>query len=86
MVSVVTTINYYHYNLRGAITNPQNESTYTTTDIALAAYLHSEGFTLVEVDESSFPTKFFFDNSSAKLAECINLWERTKAEGNLFQF
>ncbi len=58
----------------------------STTDIALAAYLHSEGFELITVDESKFPAKFFFRNDSPKLANCIALWERAKAEGNLFQF
>ena len=45
-----------------------------------------EGFELTFVDESRFPTKFLFKNDSMELAKCVNLWERAKAEGNLFQF
>ena len=66
--------------------NNYDPSEYITTDIALAAYLHSEGFDLVFVDESAFPAKFFFKNNSPKFSNCIALWERAKAEGNLFQF
>ena len=40
----------------------------------------------MDVDESQFPTKFFFKNDSPEFAKCIHLWECAKAEGNLFQF
>lgn len=40
----------------------------------------------MDVDESLFPTKFYFKNDSPAFAKCVNLWERAKAEGNLFQF
>ena len=70
----------------GTITTQQSAANFITTEIALAAYLHSEGFNLIDVDESQFPTKFTFENSSSKLQECVSLWERTKAEGNLYHF
>lgn len=66
--------------------NYDPHSEYSTTDIALAAYLYSEGFELAFVDESKFPATFIFKNDSPKLTDCIALWERAKAEGNLFQF
>jgi hypothetical protein len=68
------------------MTIPQNKDYYSTTDIALAAYLHSQGFDLISVDDSKFPTTFSFNNSSEDFQKYIGLWERTKAEGNLVQF
>jgi len=56
-----------------------------TSDIALAAYLHSQGFELLHIDKKDFPTIFFFI-SSPELAHCVRLWEIGKAEGNLCQF
>lgn len=45
-----------------------------------------EGIELLSVDDFKFPTKFIFENSSDNISKFVNLWERAKAEGNLFQF
>ena len=66
--------------------NNENDSTVVITDISLAAYLHLEGFVIVDVNISSFPTKFVFQDNSGKLSKSIYLWKCGKAEGNLFQY
>ncbi len=59
---------------------------FSTTDIALAAYLHSIGFELLKVDESEFPSKFFFSNNSTEFYRYIDQFQCGKATGNVFQF
>ena len=62
------------------------ENAYKTTDTALAAYLYSEGFELLEVDGSNFPSVFYFENSNPKLSEYIRNFQIGKAEGNIAIF
>lgn len=55
---------------------------FSTKNTSLAAYLYMEGFTLLDVDNSNFPTIFIFETSSL-LPECVHKFQIAKAEGNL---
>lgn len=60
--------------------------TYSTKDTALAAYLHTEGFELIDVDSSSFPSIFHFKDDNPKIREYVHAFQSGKAEGNIAMF
>lgn len=60
---------------------------YRTPNTALAAYLFSEGFTLLEVTAEPHPHNgydavFVFEDDP-KIVECVHKWEILQAVGNL---
>jgi len=59
---------------------------YSTSDTALAAWLFSSGFELLEVDGSKFPVVFHFENSSQELYKLVRAFQVGKAEGNIAAF
>jgi len=61
-----------------------HNSQYTTNNIALAAYLHSEGYKEA-VDTSGFPTIFKF-KTDFKLDDFVHKYECGKASCNPKQF
>lgn len=67
------------------MTTPKG-SIYSTSDTALAAWLYANGFELLEVDSSKFPSVFLFDDSSPKLSELAHDFQRGKANGNITVF
>lgn len=66
--------------------NSLREHCYDTRDTALAAYLHSEGFELLDVDSSNFPTVFYFGNDNSQLSKFIRDFQVGKAIGNIAVF
>lgn len=62
------------------------EPVYSTANTALAAYLHSEGFELLDVDTSHFPSIFHFKNDNPKLMVCVRDFQVAKAVGNIATF
>lgn len=62
------------------------ELVYSTTNTALAAYLHSEGFELLDVDTSGFPSVFNFKNDNPKLMDYVRAFQVAKARGNIAIF
>ncbi len=63
----------------------QQES-YQTTDITLAAWLHSQGIELLHTDISGFPFVFFFSTIDQNLRNLIRLYETATATGNIVLF
>ena len=59
---------------------------FITTDTALAAYLHSEGFELLDVDSFKFPSVFHFENENPQINEFARKFQVGKAEGNIATF
>jgi hypothetical protein len=59
----------------------ENDRTYPTKDTSEAAWLHSQGFSLVDIQRDYTPLKFVFEKSDA-LAECVRQWQVGKALGN----
>ena len=60
---------------------------YRTPDTALAAWLLSQGFTLLELDDSKpFSISFLFKDDSTELPKCIHDFQAAKAEGNIVAF
>ena len=59
---------------------------YSTTDTALAAWLYSQGFELLDVKTESFPSIFVFKNSSPQLTDLVRDYQCGKAEGNISVF
>jgi len=68
-----------------AISN--RDGNYLTQNTALAAYLRIEGFTLLDVEPTSYskPAVFIFEQDP-KIAQCERLWQLGQAEGNLSDF
>jgi len=72
--------------------NPTGNNHYRTPNTAIAAYLFSEGFALVDVivEPHSYKPKdyeavFLFENDP-KIPDCIRLWQTGQAIGNLGVF
>jgi len=63
-----------------------NNDCYLTTDTALAAWLYTQGFELVDIKTESFPSVFYFENSNSKLTESVRIFQRGEAEGNILTF
>jgi hypothetical protein len=59
---------------------------YLTKNAALAAYLRTEGFTLLDVDIEQYPAVFVFEDGSGKAQEYEHRWQLGKAIGNLCDF
>jgi len=59
---------------------------YSTADTALAAWLYSNGLELTRVDNSEFPTIFYFENSNPKLPGLVNVFQSGEAVGNITNF
>lgn len=55
---------------------------YRTDQTPLAAYLLTEGFTLLHTDYSGRFTAFIFENDSVRLTECVRDFESLKAQVN----
>jgi hypothetical protein len=68
------------------IKDTRDNPLYSTNNTALAAYLHSEGFELLDVDTSDFPAIFNFRNDNPKLMEFVRAFQVGKAEGNIGLF
>jgi hypothetical protein len=66
--------------------NNKNNNRFSTTDTALAAWLYSQGFDLLDVEAENFPSNFVFENSSPHLAEAVKTFQCGKAEGNITVF
>ena len=64
-----------------------NDGLYPTKNTALAAYLRTEGFTLLEVAPATkdSPAVFYFEQSK-EIVKYEKLWQLAKATGNLFMF
>lgn len=60
---------------------------FETKNTALAAYLRTEGFRLLDVLPSNYsdPAVFYFENS-LRIIECEQLWQLRKPVGNLCDF
>lgn len=68
-----------------AISN--RDGNFETRNTALAAYLRIEGFTLLDVEPTSWQTPaVFYFQQNAKIAECERLWQLGQAIGNLSDF
>ena len=63
-----------------------SESTYSTADTALAAWLYANGFQLLKIDRSEFPSIFHFEDSSEELTQLVHDFQAGKAEGNIIIF
>jgi len=61
------------------------DGNFSTKNSALAAYLYMEGFELLDVDISSFPSVFIFETNS-RLPQCVHNFQIAKVEGNLVLF
>lgn len=59
---------------------------FTTEDIALASWLHSNGIKLLSTDNSCFPTKFIFENHTNQIDPLISVFQTGKATGNICAF
>jgi len=60
---------------------------YSTTSIALAAWLYTNGLEYVGCDTKQFPSVFHFQSDgNSKLKELIALWQRGEANGNCLAF
>jgi hypothetical protein len=62
-----------------------NEIHFTTPSTPLAAWLKSQGFTIIKVTTLDFPAIITFEDSQA-LHESIRLWQTGQAEGNVRDF
>lgn len=62
------------------------KSAYSTPDTALAAWLYSLGFELLDTDTSEFPTIFYFEDSDKELARLARDFQIGRAEGNITAF
>lgn len=61
--------------------------TYSTPNVALAAYLFSQGFEYIGIDSSDTANvRFQFTNSSKAMSSAISDWQIGRAEGNIVQF
>jgi len=58
---------------------------YKTKSTTLAAYLYMEGFQLLDVDISGFPSVFIFENGK-QVQEHVRKFQVAQAEGNLVLF
>ena len=63
---------------------PDNNK-FTTTQTPLAAWLHSQGFKIVEVLTLEFPATIVFEDSPS-LQKYIHLWQTSQADGNCNAF
>lgn len=68
-----------------------NNHEFPTNDTSLAAYLVSEGFTLLIIEYS--PTKhgkqrgtFIFDKTDPKLMECVQKYRHAEAPGDVIRY
>lgn len=60
---------------------------FTTPETALAAYLQSEGYELLEIDNSNpRKCKFSFSNNDQRLAQLVFEFGCGKATGNIIKF
>ena len=57
----------------------------TTKSLALAAYLKIKGFTLKDIDSTSYPAVFIFTEDD-KIEEYKHAWFKGAAEGNINDF
>jgi len=58
---------------------------FITQNTALAAYLITEGFELLEALVEQNPVSFIFEDCNS-LRGCVRCWQAGKAEGNLCIF
>lgn len=60
---------------------------YSTNDTALAAYLISQGYELLELNfNNGSHVTFMFSPEPASIAECVRNFEAGTAEGNIMAF
>ena len=58
---------------------------FITQNTALAAYLKTEGFALLDTLTEQYPMSFIFEDCP-ELRDCIHLWQLGTAAGNICQF
>lgn len=62
------------------------EPIFSTPNTALAAWLYSQGFDLLEIDNTNFPTVFHFEDSSKALHSAVRDFQVGRAEGDIVAF
>jgi len=67
--------------------NNINTLNYSTNDTALAAYLVSQGYELLELDfNNNSHVTFIFSPEPATISDCVRSFEAGLAEGNIMAF
>ena len=67
--------------------NSPSNDIYSTNDTALAAWLVSQGFKLLDLDFTNPKTvAFLFNNDTEALQQTIRLFKLDEAEGNISAF
>tara|TARA_Y100000310_G_scaffold298018_1_gene331553 strand:+ start:8071 stop:8328 length:258 start_codon:yes stop_codon:yes gene_type:complete len=67
--------------------NSLSDGTYFTNDTTLAAWLISQGFELLDLDNSNpSSVAFLFDNNGQEFSKAIKLFQLGMATGNILTF
>jgi len=62
------------------MTSNQFNNSYHTSDTSLAAYLYTEGFSIIDIDYSNPRAEFIFKNDSPQIKEAVRLYTIGKTQ------